>query len=344
MYFIRTGKGYTTWSEAYQTGTHFIDFIGYPFVHFLGFSYEMMMILFSWFGYLGFVYFYMFLKDGIKFRHSLYGYEILSLLLFLPNMHFWTASFGKGSFIFLGLGLVAYGMANILRRKLPLLLGLLLVYHVRPHVFLFMAIGIIFGFVTGRQKIPTYQKILVFLGCFLACVFLYDKILSFANLDSENVIDSFQQFSTTRSYELSKSAGSGLDTSNYPLWLKLITFWFRPLFFDAPGILGIIVSFENLLYLAIASALLKKSFFKFIRKSSAVVKSSLVIFIVSSIALSSTMSNLGIIIRQKSMVMYFFFYVILAFMDYEKMQVYIKKKKILERKKKLEQQVSVKTA
>lgn len=338
MYFFRTSQVYSSWFEAYETGTHFVDFIGYPFVRFLGFSYEMMMVLFAWFGYLGFIYFYMFMKEHLRFKHTLYGYDIVSILFFLPNMHFWTGSFGKGSFIFFSLGLVAYGMSNIIKRKVPLLIGLLLVYHIRPHVFLFMAIGIIFGFITGRQKIPTYQKVLVFAGCLIACLVLYNKILSFAKLDSENVVESFQQFSTTRSYELSKSAGSGLDTSNYPLWLKLLTFWFRPLFFDAPGVLGIIVSFENLLYLIIASSLLKKSFFKFLQKGSAVVKSSLVIFIVSSIALSSTMSNLGIIIRQKSMVMYFFFFVILSFMDYEKMQVYIKKKRKAERKKRLEQQ------
>ncbi|MBN9299335.1 MAG: hypothetical protein J0I41_20200 [Filimonas sp.] len=278
------------------------------------------------------------MKENIRFRHTFQNTDLITILLFLPNMHFWTVSFGKGSFIFLGLALAAYGMSDVIKRKLALLTGLLLVYHVRPHVFLFMVIGIVFGFVTGRQKIPAYQKMIVFIGCAIAGIVLYNKILAFANLDSENVVDSFQQFSTTRSYELSKSAGSGLDTSNYPLWLKLITFWFRPLFFDAPGILGLIVSVENLFYVIIASSLLKKNFFKFLRKSSAVVKSSLVIFIVSSIALSSTMSNLGIIIRQKSMVMYFFFFVILSFMDYEKMQVYIKKKRKAERKKRLEQQ------
>lgn len=324
LYYLRATNKYSNWFEAYTTGTQFIDFISYPFVQ-LGFNYEMMMVLFAWLGYLGLIYFYAFFKENITFKHKFYSIDLVTLLLFLPNMHFWTVSLGKGSFIFMATGMAIYGLSRLNTRKVHLIMGLLIVYHIRPHVFLFMVLGIVVGLFTGRQKVPAWQKYLVVVGGGLAIFFLYSKILAFAGLDSENVVESFENFSDKRSFELSK-AGSGIDTSNYPLLLKLITFWFRPLFFDAPGALGIFVSFENLIYVLITAKLFNKDFLPFVFKGPALMKTSLVIFIVASIALSTTMSNLGIIIRQKSQVMYFFFFVVLAFLDWQKQQQYVQRK------------------
>ncbi|MGA9590607.1 MAG: hypothetical protein WBV11_12325, partial [Salegentibacter sp.] len=48
------------------------------------------------------------------------------------------------------------------------------------------------------------------------------------------------------------------------------------------------------------------------------VKISLSLFLLSSFAMTFVMSNLGIIIRQKSMIMYFMFFVIYYFLAHEK--------------------------
>ncbi len=342
-YFQRSSTKYNDWFGIYETGTKFIDFVAYPLTSKLGFTYEMMMALFAWFGYLGFIYFYLFFKENLKFSHNFQGYNLITLLLFLPNMHFWTASLGKGSLIFLGIGMSAYGLSRIASRKIALILGLAIVYHVRPHLFLFIGLGIIFGLFSGRAKIPAYQKVLVFAGAFAAIFMLYNQILAFAMLDSDNVVESFESFSTQRGSELAKS-GSGVNTASMPLPLKLLTFWFRPLFVDAPGALGLFVSVENLFYVILALKLFSKSFIKFIINGSTLIKASLVIFITSSIALSMVMGNLGIIIRQKSMVMYFFFFIILAFMDHKKMIAYQRKSGLLKKKPVIDTQQPVKIA
>lgn len=316
-YYERAGNEYEHWMEAYDTGTPFIDFIAWPFVNVLGFSYEMMMVLFAWMGYWGFVFFYIAFRENLRFKHTWQGIDLLTLIIFLPNMHYWTASLGKGSIIFLGMGMAMYGLSRLNHRKITLLVGLLIVYHVRPHVFFLMGLGILAGLVTAREKVPAYQKLLVVAVVGVSVFFLYDDVMAFANLDSENLFESFDQLSSHRSVELAK-AGSGIDISGYPLPLKLFTFWFRPLFVDAPGPIGIIVSFENLFYLWLAAGLFKGGFIRYLRKSPATVKTSVVLFLSVSVALSGTLSNLGIIIRQKSMVMYFFLFVILLFMDYKK--------------------------
>ena len=325
-YFKMTEQGYPDWLSAYDTSTKFIHFISYPFVNYFFFTYEMLMVLFSWLGYWGFIYFYIFIKENIRFKHSWQGFELTTLILFLPNMHYWTSSLGKGSIIFLGVALATYGLSRLTTRKPALLLGLLLVYHVRPHIFLVLSVAIILGLITGRQKIPTYQKIIVFAGSAIAVLLLYDKILAFGGLDAENLIDSFDQTSAKRASDLARS-GSGMDISKYPFILKLITFWYRPLFFDAPSLPGLMVSIENLFYIILTFQFFNKRFLRFISSSSSLVKASLVVFLGVSVAMCSTLSNLGLIIRQKTMIMYFLVFIVLAFMDYKKMIRVVKKEK-----------------
>ena len=92
------------------------------------------------------------------------------------------------------------------------------------------------------------------------------------------------------------------------------------MFIDSPGPIGLIVSVENLFYLFLTTKLFQSGFFTFFKDSSSLVKTSIVVFLATSFALSGTLSNMGIIIRQKSMVMYFLMFMVLMFLDYKKAQ------------------------
>jgi hypothetical protein len=108
--------------------------------------------------------------------------------------------------------------------------------------------------------------------------------------------------------------------SSYPIPVKLFTFWFRPLFIDSPGLVGQFSSVENLIYLLLFAKLFNRRFSRFILRAPYMVKMSAIVFLLSSFALTFVMSNLGIIMRQKSMVMYFGFFVIYYFLAQEKWQ------------------------
>ncbi len=335
-YFREISNHQGTWLELFGTDTAFIHFFAYPFYS-LGFSYDMLMVTFAWFGYLGFVYAYLFIREKIPIKIKVFkNFDLLTLILFFPNMHFWTASLGKGSAIFLGLMMFSYAIINPKKRIYLLLLSSVIIYYIRPHMFMFVAVGTVLGYMSGREKIPFWQKALVFLSLGGALVLLQDQILAVMNLqNSDNLIEDFQAQSAERAEDLN-NAGSGVDMSAYPLPLKLFTFWFRPLFIDAPNILGLIVSAENLIYLLLFFKILKKDFIKFIKKSPAVVKMSFVIFFSTSFAMTFVMSNLGIIMRQKSMVMYYIFFVIyyyLAQKKYDRIMFLKRKKKALEKMK-----------
>lgn len=89
------------WFEYFGTSTTFLDFISWPFVNFLGFNYEMMMLLFSWFGYLGFVYAYMFFRENIPVKIKVFkNFDFLILTLFLPNIIFGRLPWGKERLFF----------------------------------------------------------------------------------------------------------------------------------------------------------------------------------------------------------------------------------------------------
>jgi hypothetical protein len=334
QYFIRSSEFIGDWSDLYGNSSKFIYWVAYPFTNSLGFSYEMAMLLFAFFGYIGFVYFYAFFKENLNTQLKFQGYDLMTILLFLPNMHFWTASLGKGSLIFMGLGMMTYGISR-LGKRIPLaLLGGYIVYMIRPHVAFGMILGAGIGYILGSGKVQPYQKYMAAIGGILISILMYDKVLGFVGIEGEDVFEEFQDRTSLQAYRLSTgNIGSAVDMSSYPLPMKLFTFWFRPLFIDAPNALGIFVSLENLLYLVLFAKLFDRSFIRFIIQAPAMVKMSGVVFLSISFAMSFVMSNLGIIIRQKSMIMYFAFFVILAFMDWKKTEEIRKKRRRFEEAK-----------
>lgn len=316
------------WWELFGTDTQFINFVSFPFYQ-LGFSYEMLMLTFAWFGYLGFLYAYMFMREKIPVKIKIFQkFDLLTVLLFLPNMHFWTSYLGKDSLIFLGLMMFTYAIINFKSRLFLLLLASVIIFYIRPHVFMFVAVGAIIGYLSGKEKIAFWKKTLVSLAMLGALVLVQDQILGVMGLsESDDVVEDFTAEAGERSKSLSTS-GSGVAMSNYPLPFKFFTFWFRPLFIDAPNLLGIISSTENLLYLFLFAKIIRKDFIKFVLRSPSYIKMSLVIFLTSSFALTFVMSNLGIIIRQKSMVMYFIFFVIYYYLAQKKYNKIMKLKRL----------------
>lgn len=327
-YFMDLQSHSGSWFELWGTDTKFINFVSWPFYK-IGFSYEMLMLTFSWFGFIGFFYAYLFMREKIPLKIKVFkDLDLFTLILFLPNMHFWTASLGKDSLIFMALMMFTYAIIDPKARAFILILSSIIIFHIRPHVFMFVAVGVIIGYFTGKEKIAFWKKAVISLTMITTLILVQDQILGVLGLEgSENILEDIESETAERADELMTS-GSAVEMSNYPLPLKFFTFWFRPLFLDAQNFMGLIVSFENLIYLLLFIKIIRKDFVKFIMKAPALVKMSLFIFLMSSFALTFVMSNLGIIIRQKSMVMYFLLFVIYYFLAQKKYDKLIKIRKI----------------
>ncbi|WP_245583359.1 hypothetical protein [Salinimicrobium terrae] len=261
--------------------------------------------------------------------------DFLTLLLFLPNMHFWTVALSKGAPIFLGLMMFTYAITDPRKRLFLLVLSSFIIFHIRPHVFMFVAVGAIVGYLSGQERISLQKKLLISTGLIMTLFLVQDQILAVVGLqNSENLVGGFEEFAEGRSSDLSRKAATGVDMAAYPLPLKLFTFWFRPLFIDAPSFMGFVISVENLFYLIIFIKILRKDFIRFLLRSPSFVKMSAMIFIATSFAMTFIMSNLGIIMRQKSMVMYYLFFVIYYYLAQKKYTRIMRLKKLQALRKK----------
>jgi hypothetical protein len=310
-----------SWFDFYGTSTTFIEFVGYPFIKYLGFSYEAIMALFSQLGFMGFVYFYIFFKENVRFKHTLLGIDLITLLFFLPNLHFWATSFGKGSIILLGMGLYFFGISRIRNRIPEIIIGAIIIYHVRPHIMLVVLISSAIGFVFSSKGVSPTWRIAFLIGALGAFFFIYRDVMRLVGIDEDAPVRQGLTL-THRATELSK-ATSGVDITSYGLPMQMFTFIYRPLFIDAPGALGMFVSFENVLYLVLSIMVFRRlRGWKFLFTGNFLVKSAFLSFFTVSIALAQISGNLGLAIRQKSQVMLLFMFVIVSFLDQEKIQAF----------------------
>jgi hypothetical protein len=310
---IRNFRG-DSWGDFYGTSTTFIEFVGYPFIKFLGFNYEGIMSVFAFFGFVGFIFFYVFFKERIRLRHHILSLNLLVVIFLLPNLHFWSSSFGKGSLIFCGFGLFFYAINKPLPRVWALLLGGYIIYMIRPHIFFVILIGLTLGYTFSAKGASTALRVLVLMAGVALLIYIYDDIIKITGLEDESILDA--GFSSRA--ERLTAATSGIDIANYNFAQKMFAFWFRPLFFDAPGILGMIVSFENLFYLLVFASLFHPKTIAFIIKADPITKACFITFMGVSIALAQISGNLGLAMRQKSQVMILMMFVILKFMDEQK--------------------------
>ena len=301
-YFLRTSQT-TDWQSLYMTGTKFVGFLAWPFINKLGLSYFSMNILFSFFGYLGVVFFYLMAQENIKTKISFFGLSVVELVFLLPNLHFWTSSLGKGSAVFLGIGLFAFGLSRFNRRIIPLILGSYLIFMIRPHILLAIVLAVIIGIFITSAGIKPIIKWLIIIIAVTIFINISDSVLKFTDVDSLDILSSSTL--SHRTGELGKS-NSGVDIQNYNLFFKMFTFWFRPLFIDGLGILGFIVSFENAASLLVFFFTFR-SLFKNWSEWNGFFRITLFIFLLTSFILAQVSGNLGIAMRQKSQCMPFLY-------------------------------------
>lgn len=319
FYYEKVVRNYRgdSWWDFYGTSTTFIEFVGYPFIKYFNFSYEAVMVVFSFMGFLGFVYFYLFFKENIRFKHSIFGYDLIKVIFLLPNLHFWSSSFGKGSIIFFGIGLFFFGLSKIHNRMAAVIIGGLIIYHVRPHIMLVLLVSSAIGFVFSSKGISVTLRILFAMGACAVFFFIYQDVLELVGLNEDEFLSEGLDM-THRVTKLS-NATSGIDITTYSLPTQVLTFLYRPLFFDAPGVLGWIVSFENVFYVLITLKLLvSNQGFTYLFRANFLGKTAFFSFITVAIALSQVSGNLGLAIRQKSQVMILLMFFIVSYFDAEK--------------------------
>jgi len=302
------------WSDFYGTSTSFISFFGYPFIKWLGFSYEAMMALFSFLGFLGFIFFYRLFVEDLDDQYHKWA----RLFLLMPGLHFWSSSFGKGAIIFLGVALFFWGLSRLSERWLPVILGALIIYYVRPHLMLFFLVSCLIGFLLSSHKISWKLRVFFIFLAVTGTSVAYYSALDLVGTESEEFME--EGLDLSHRVDSLARATSGVPISEYNLGLKLFTFLYRPLFFDAPGFLGFVVSLENVFYLAVTLFLVGWGGMRYVVRGDFVVKAAFLSFLVSALALAEISGNLGLAVRQKSQVIPLLLFGILRVLNARKLK------------------------
>lgn len=281
-------------------GTYFMYSLNYFPSAVLNLSYFSGTMLYSLFGYIGIVFFYLTTIKTIPYNSQFKGYLLFPLVFFIPNLHFWSSGVGKDTLLFMCVGMFSYGMLNIVKRIPLLVISLLLSYLIRPHItlFLFMGFGLAFLF---SEKVSAFKRVLFTVLLIGAGLAILPSVMKFAKIE-ETSIDSFNQFSENKADLLSRSGtGSAIDISSYPFPLKVFTFLYRPFFFDIRGIPAVIASFENLLLLLLTVQVFKNKPIATFKSAPFVIKGLVFFLIIGTLAFSQTLGNVGIMIRMRNM-------------------------------------------
>jgi hypothetical protein len=168
------------------------------------------------------------------------------LLLFMPSLHYWTSAIGKDSLFFLGICLSIWAAMQYKQRLIALSGGMLLMLAVRPHIAVIAAGAFAMAVMVDRRT-RLIVKVPLLLLSLAGAAFAAASVWSTFRIDLTNVDALAEMMAGREAFAETEDAGRTAVNAGYPI--RLLSLLFRPFFFDAGGALGLIVSFENLLFL-----------------------------------------------------------------------------------------------
>ncbi len=319
----QSGVSSDKWFDYFGTGTLFIQFLNFIPAKVLGLSYYTGNFLYAVLGFTGIRYLYFIFIQQLNVNFKIFGLWVIPFLFFLPNLHFWTAGIGKDSLCFFAIAWFLFSFQQYQKRAIGLILSFLLAFYIRPHIGFIMLAGVFFSVLLSGKMKPVWKISFSLLA--LAVFFLiYSKLLLFLHVD-ELSTGSIGNLANTKISNLNTpSVGSAVALENYSLPLRIFTYLYRPLFFDAGNIPGIFSSAENMIYLFITIKGLMSFNLKVLKNLAPWAKAGVFMFLFSTSVFANSLSNLGIAMRMKNMFMIYFIFILLLFIDYEQ----VKKAKI----------------
>lgn len=276
---------------TFYPGTHFTQYLTSIIRNLLDSNYLNTTLVFNIIGTLGIVYFYLSLKPHLlRLPNYWFGLPLL------PSISYWSGSIGKDGIATLATCLFLYSLVKDKPTYFLTLLSIIFMFMVRPHVALAMMIAITIYFII-RSNVHLILKIVslpILLGATtMALIFTSE----FAGLE-ETSVDGLGDYYESRE-GINAHGGGAIDTRSMSLPMKIFSFIFRPLPFEANSIISFLSGLESLFLLLLFIYIILKSNLQlklFIKDRNLLL---LVYVIIASVMLSFALSNLGIAARQK---------------------------------------------
>ncbi len=283
-------------SSASEEWGHKRHFMGKSIVWFtrqlisLGFrDYWQVSFVYAALGFLGIAW-----TSEILFKYATTRGErrLATLILFFPNIHFWSSGIGKDSLVVFTFGLIVISLTK--SRFLPWLFSIILTTVVRPHFGITMAFASIASTLLGRSSSSRKNFILTTTLLLLVGIFTIvgDNLM---NIASEQL-----QFLDERTSVMTLGA-LGHSFVGFPLIIRIFILTFYPLVIPSNPIIMIVV-LENLVCLFMILAIFRTILTRSIEPrilDDRVFIFSLSTFVILSIILGKAIYGVGLLIRQE---------------------------------------------
>lgn len=210
--------------------------------HSLGASYTDCYIFYQSIGFCGI----MLLMRSFDEIHQKLRVENTTLSLYMlltPSMYFWTSGIGKDAPLFFAVSLCVWSILSF-RRRIPAFgLSIIVMILFRAHIAL-VVVTALAAAAFFHRGITTGRKIGLLALTSAAAVALAGSVRATVQvnvMDPNSISTFFQQRG-----DLSVSTTGATAVRNAPIIVRLLSLLFRPFFFDASGIFGVISSIENI--------------------------------------------------------------------------------------------------
>lgn len=227
--------------------------------------------------------------------------RLATLIIFLPSVSFWSSAIGKDSLSFMAMGLALWAAMKLNRRVVLMIIAVLVMLMVRPHIAGMMVIGLA-GSMVFQRRTSIIQRMIFGAAALAATAVLVPLGLNYAGVGGDASSEDVMTYIEGRQDE-NTEGGASVDIANMSFPMKLFTYLFRPLPFEANSIFSLLASIDNmiLMYLFVAgirAAMKKKLPIQFADHNRIFLW---IYCFLTWIVLAMTTANLGIAMRQKWM-------------------------------------------
>lgn len=277
-------------------GTEFVDWLT-SFPVGWGLSFGAVSMLYNMLGTLGLVFFCGTMQEtGVFSVGPRLVKRIAVTCLFLPSLSFWTSGIGKDSLAFLSAGLFLWSTMNIGRRPSAAIAAVLIMFAVRPHIAGLMVLSIAGGMMFAAE-VKRKVRISAAVVATAAAVFMVPFVLVATGASEAQSFDEYVDYRQDQN----NNGGSSIDISAMNPFVRILSFTYRPMPYEANGIDQFAASLDNLFLILLTlvglGAITQIGFTRVFRRYSIMSIYGFSVLVI----LSQTIANLGLATRQKWM-------------------------------------------
>jgi len=303
--------GYEGFETGFGTSTQFIIYITQAIKTATDATYLDLFLVFHAFGFFGVALLMRTFEEvfaSVDLPQPTWSY----FLLFLPGINFWTSAIGKDGLLFTACCLAAWAVMNLRRRYVALAAAVGLMILIRPHIAVIAVVAAAWTVLADRTSNALLRGTLV-LASLGGLVVAAATMKSTFALDVTSA-DSISDFLAVRENALASSDDLGnTAVLDAPYPVRVLSFLFRPLFLDAEGAFGYIASFENTVFLFIFGFFIVRFRILFAAvKRVPFLRYATIFGLGVTLALAIDYYNVGLGLRQKTMVVPAFLVILVA--------------------------------